>query len=209
MSGCEEKNSLKRSNPLDISKFKELKKDLLECLYEIDDRKLLQVAKIAKTLNETLINEKKIIWCGNGGSASQSDHLAAEFVGRFRLSDRKPLNSISLTSNNSTLTAIGNDYGFEDIFSRQLLAYGEMKDSLVVLSTSGKSSNIIRAMKTGKELGINVFAIFGENDNNLDKYCDECININSSSTARIQEMQLFIGHLICEYIDVRTNTFKT
>ena len=207
MYSCKENNSVERSNPLNISEFKELKKDLIETLNQFDDEKLLQVVKIARILNETFVNEKKIIWCGNGGSASQSDHLAAEFVGRFRIGNRKPLNSISLTSNNASLTAIGNDYGFEDIFSRQILAYGEMNDSLVVLSTSGKSSNIIRAMKTGKELGLNVFAIFGEDNKNVQKYCDECIVINSSNTARIQEIQLFIGHLICEYIDVRTNTF--
>ena len=186
-----------------INDFIEIKNRLISTLIAFEDKQLLEVENISKILYNTFKIGKKVIWCGNGGSASQADHLAAEFVGRFKLSDRKPLNSLSLTSNNALITAIANDYGYENIFSRQIDAIANPGDSLVVLSTSGKSPNIIKAMKAAKEIGLNVIAIFGNNNEEIEVKSDICIKINSSYTSHIQEVQLFIGHLICEYIDQR------
>ena len=188
-----------------INNFIEIKKRLIDTLEAFGEKQLLEVEKVSEIIYETFKVGKKVIWCGNGGSASQADHLAAEFVGRYKLKDRKPLNSISLTSNNALITAIGNDYGYEDIFSRQLNGIAKQGDSLVVLSTSGKSPNIVKSIKIGKELGLNVISIFGNKYEDVENYSDICITINSSFTSHIQELQLFIGHLICEYIDERIN----
>ena len=183
--------------------FADIKKRLIDTLDAFEEKQLLEVQKVSEILYETFKVGKKVIWCGNGGSASQADHLASEFVGRYKLRDRKPLNSISLTSNNALLTAIGNDYCYEDIFSRQLKAIANQGDSLVVLSTSGKSPNILKSIKVGKELGLNVISIFGIRNEEIENNSDICININSPFTSHIQELHLFIGHLICEYIDQR------
>ena len=203
MSTPNKKISYKEFHKFEINNFVKIKERLINTLVDFDIKQLLEVEDISKILYQTFKSGKKVIWCGNGGSASQSDHLAAEFVGRIKLSNRNPLDSISLSSNNGLITAIGNDYGFEDIFSRQLMACANAGDSLVVLSTSGRSPNVLKAIKVGKDIGLKVISIFGSKKEEIQKYCDRSINIRSSNTAHIQELQLFIGHLICEYIDQR------
>lgn len=144
---------------------------------------------------EALKNSNKILLCGNGGSASDCNHISAEFIGRFQ-KERKPLNAISLCSNNSIITAISNDYGFENVFKRQIEAQGNFGDILIAISTSAKSKNIINAINQAKSQGLKVILLTGENKSNLD--IDVEINAPSSVTCQIQEMHIATGHIICE-----------
>lgn len=158
--------------------------------------------KLAQVVYSTLDSKKCVFWCGNGGSAAESLHLAAEFVGRFR-NDRSPLPSISLNSDISVLTAISNDYGFEKVFARQLEALGKKGDTLILLSTSGDSPNIIEAIKMADSLGVNTIAFLGKSGGKALNLVSNSILIDSFDTARIQEMHLLLGHTICEYIDIK------
>ncbi len=143
----------------------------------------------------------KIIWCGNGGSASMASHLSAEFVGTFKIHNRKALNSISLSAESSLITAIANDFDFADIFSRQIEGLANKNDLLFVLSTSGESKNIINAIKISKKIGIKTIAFLGNGGGLCKDIADINIIINSSNTATIQEAHLFLGHLMCDLID--------
>ena len=149
---------------------------------------------------ESLAKGGTILWCGNGGSAADSQHLAAEFVGRFK-KDRKALRSIALTTDTSVLTCIANDYSYEDIFSRQLEALARTGDVLIVISTSGNSENILRALKTAKELGVKTIALLGKDGGLAEAHADLAIVIPSVSTARIQEAHILIGHILCDLIE--------
>ena len=142
----------------------------------------------------------KFMFCGNGGSAADSQHLAAEFTGRF-IKKVQPLPAIALTTDTSALTAIGNDFSFDDIFSRQISALGLKGDLLFAISTSGNSKNIIKAVKIAKSSGIFTVGLSGYSGGNLAKLADQSIVINSDHTARIQEMHILIGHIICEALD--------
>ncbi len=149
---------------------------------------------------ESLAKGGTLLWCGNGGSAADSQHLAAEFVGRFK-KDRKALRSVALTTDTSVLTCIANDYSYEDIFSRQLEALARTGDVLVVISTSGNSENVLRALKTGKELGVKTIALLGKDGGLAESHADLAIVIPSNSTARIQEAHILIGHILCDLIE--------
>jgi len=148
----------------------------------------------------SLKNGNKIIFCGNGGSAGDSQHLAAELMGRYKI-DREPLPAIALTVDTSAITAIGNDYGYENIFSRQLKGIGKKGDVLFAISTSGKSKNIICAVKEAKKIGIKVVALTGKNKNELSDISDICIHATSDETNHIQEMHIAIGQLICGIVE--------
>ena len=157
--------------------------------------------KIAtNTMIKALNSKNKIIYCGNGGSAADSQHLSAELMGRYKL-DRKPLPAISLTVDTSAITAIGNDYGFEYIFSRQLEGIGNKGDILYATSTSGESKNIIKAIEKAKEIGIKVICITGKDNNKMSKISDITIHAQSNETNHIQEMHIAIGQLICGIIE--------
>jgi len=158
--------------------------------------------KIVQVVYSTLDSKKCVFWCGNGGSAAESLHLAAEFVGRFK-NDRSPLPSISLNSDISVLTAISNDYGFEKVFARQLEALGEKGDTLILLTTSGDSPNIIEAIKMADALRVNTIAFLGKSGGKALNLVSDSIIIDSFDTARIQEMHLLLGHTICEYVDIK------
>lgn len=147
-----------------------------------------------------LRKDRKIIFCGNGGSAADSQHLAAEFMGRFLL-ERNPLPAISLTVDTSALTAISNDYGFENVFKRQLLGVGNKGDVLIGLSTSGNSKNIVAAFKAAKSQGISTIALTGGSNNLLDEFADVKIKVNSTETNFIQEAHIVIGHYICMKVE--------
>ena len=147
-----------------------------------------------------LIQKNKIIYCGNGGSAADSQHLSAELMGRYKL-DRKPLPAISLTVDTSAITAIGNDYGFEYIFSRQLEGIGNKGDILYATSTSGESKNVIKAIEKAKEIGIKVIFITGKDNNKMSEISDITIHAQSNETNHIQEMHIAIGQLICGIIE--------
>lgn len=142
----------------------------------------------------------KILFCGNGGSAADSQHLAAEIVGRFRL-NRAGLAAVSLTTDTSILTAMANDYGFEDVFRRQVEALGREGDLLVALSTSGRSAGVVKAAEQARKAGLKVIALTGEDPGPLGAVSDLAIRVPSRDTARIQESHIAAGHLICDLVE--------
>ncbi len=155
---------------------------------------------IAQIWIDTIEAGHKVVFCGNGGSAADSQHLAAELMGKYKL-DRKPLPAHSLTCNTSSLTAIGNDYGHEFIFSRQLEAIGAKGDVVVGLSTSGNSKNVIETFKVAKEKGIKTIAFTGENGGEMAKIADLSLKVPSNITNNIQELHIAAGHIICGIVE--------
>jgi len=151
---------------------------------------------------ESLSAGGTLFFCGNGGSAADSQHLAAEFVGRF-VKDREPISAISLTTDTSGLTCIANDYDFKNVFARQLRAIGRKGDVLIAISTSGNSENIIEAVKVAREKEIGVIGLLGRDGGMLVKKVNHAIVIPSDSTARIQEAHILVGHTICGAIEKR------
>lgn len=160
------------------------------------------VEQIAQLWIEALTNGNKVIFCGNGGSAADSQHLAAELMGRYKF-DRAPMPAMSLTVDTSALTAIGNDYGYDKVFSRQLRGIGNKGDVLVGISTSGNSKNILDAFAVAKDKGIKTVAFTGEAGGEMLKSADICLNVPSSTTNNIQEMHIACGHLICGIVEAR------
>lgn len=166
-----------------------------------DMRKIMpEVASAGLRVRTALEKGRKILICGNGGSAADSQHMAAEFVGRF-VKERQSLPALALTVDTSLLTAVGNDYGFDCVFSRQVEGLGQEGDVLIAISTSGNSANVVKAVKTAKEKGIYVIALTGENGGILAKESDLCLAVPSQVTARIQEMHIMIIHMICEIVE--------
>ena len=149
---------------------------------------------------ETLEAGHKILLCGNGGSAADAQHIAAELTGRYKI-ERKGLPAIALTTDTSALTAIGNDYGYEHVFSRQVEALARKGDLLIGISTSGNSRNVIYALQKAKEIGCRTIGFSGKGGGKMNDVCDLNIIIPSDDTARIQEMHIMIGHILCQLID--------
>ena len=158
-----------------------------------------EIESAVSQCNSALQTGHKIMFCGNGGSASQSQHLAAELVGRYKI-DRPAMNAISLTVDTSILTAVGNDYGYADVFCRQVEGIGHAGDVLFGLSTSGNSENIVRAFETAKKIGITTIAMTGSTPGCMGS-ADIVITVPSSVSNHIQEMHLAIGHLICGEVE--------
>ena len=158
-------------------------------------------SKICDLVSSTLEKNKTVFWCGNGGSAAESSHLAAELIGRFK-SNRRPLSSISLNSDIASITCIANDFGYEEIFSRQIEGLAKMGDVLIVLSTSGLSQNICNALIKSKELGVETVAFLGKEGGIAKGLANHSIVVASSETARIQEIHLLLGHTLCEAIEI-------
>ena len=144
---------------------------------------------------------RQAIFFGNGGSAADAQHLAAEMEGRFAF-DRRPLPAMALHANASTLTAIGNDYGYEQVFARPLRAHGKPGDVAVALSTSGNSANVVEAARLGGELGLKVIALTGEGGGALAEIANVLIAIPSRDTARIQEAHILVGHVLCQWVEL-------
>jgi len=142
----------------------------------------------------------KILLCGNGGSAADSQHLAAELTGRF-IHDRRPLAAIALSTDTSALTCIGNDYSFDEIFARQVAGLGRAGDLLIGISTSGNSRNVIRAVEEAQKLGMQTIGLLGRDGGQLSKLCAHSIVVPSQVTARIQEAHILIGHTLCGLIE--------
>mgnify|MGYP001194543522 CR=1 FL=1 len=155
---------------------------------------------VANVLIECISSGNKVIFCGNGGSAADSQHLAAEFMGRF-LRDRKPLPSIALTVDTSAITAIGNDYGYDQIFSRQLRGIAKSGDVLIGISTSGASKNIIEAFKAASDIGVISVALTGSSNSEMSSLSDYSIKAPSGETNYIQEMHIMIGHYLCYCVE--------
>jgi len=144
----------------------------------------------------------KLMLCGNGGSAADSQHLAAEFTGRF-IKDRPPIAAVALSTDTSALTCIGNDYSFNDIFSRQIQALGKVGDCLIAISTSGNSGNVLSAVAAAKSLGISTIGLLGRDGGKLKAQCDVSIVVPSQVTARIQEAHILIGHSLCGAVELK------
>ncbi len=161
---------------------------------------LNDIEKICKLINKSILQGNKILLFGNGGSAADAQHIAAEFTGRF-VKERLPLPAIALTTDTSAITAIGNDYGFDQIFERQVKALAHKGDILLGISTSGNSSNVLRALNAGKSIGCINIGLSGNDGGEMNDVCDVNLIIPSNITARIQEMHILIGHIICLSID--------
>lgn len=153
--------------------------------------------EIAKAWIASLEQGNKIMFCGNGGSAGDSQHLAAELVGRYKI-NRPALPALALTVDTSALTAIANDFGYEQVFSRQVEGLGRAGDCLVGISTSGNSQNIVNAFIKAKETGIKTIAFTGEGGGKMKELADICLNVPSSVTNNIQEMHIACGHILCD-----------
>jgi D-sedoheptulose 7-phosphate isomerase len=163
-----------------------------------DQQPLLE--RIAREMSRAIATGRKILWCGNGGSAADSQHLAAELVGRF-LRERRGLPSIALTTNTSILTAIGNDYGYDHVFRRQVEAICLPGDVVVGISTSGNSKNVCTALEAARDLGAFTVAFTGMNGGAVAGIAHETIHVASTETPRIQEGHILCGHMLCDYIE--------
>lgn len=159
-----------------------------------------QINLVIEAFRETLAQNGKILFCGNGGSAADAQHLAAELSGRFYY-DRSPLYAEALHVNTSYLTAAGNDIGFAQIYARAVEAKGRKGDLLVALSTSGESENVVEATKKAQEVDMNVVSLTGETSGSMEQYSNWLIKIPSSNTPRIQEGHILVGHIICECVE--------
>lgn len=153
-----------------------------------------------KLLTDTVMAGRKVLIAGNGGSAADAQHIAAELTGRY-VKDRKALPAIALTVDTSALTAISNDYGFERVFARQVEAFARPGDLFIAISTSGNSPNIIQALHTARELGCKIIGLSGRDGGQMNNLCDLNIIIPDDVTARIQEMHILIGHIFCKAVD--------
>ena len=160
---------------------------------------ITQIRSLVNKCVNSLKNGGKIIFCGNGGSFADSQHLAAEFVSRLRF-DRPPVASIALGTNNSNFSAIANDYGFEQVFSREILALGEENDIFIPISTSGKSLNILDAIRVAKVKDIETFGFSGGTGGEMVDLCDVIV-IPSNSTEKIQEVHIMLGHILCAMVE--------
>lgn len=167
----------------------------------IQDRAMLKMIEMfSEVISKSLQNNGKILFCGNGGSASDAQHLAAEFVGRFQC-ERRALPAISLCGNTATLTAVANDYGYQEVFARAVEGLMKPEDVLVGISTSGDSENIYRAVLKAKEIGGSTVALLGKTGGKIRKPADYSIIVPSDCTARIQESHIMIGHIVCEVVE--------
>lgn len=171
-----------------IENFSKLKSKS-SCIEEIADAWIMSLAQ-----------GNKIMFCGNGGSAADSQHLAAELVGRYKI-NRSAIPAMSLTVDTSALTAIANDFGYEQVFVRQVEGLGKAGDCLVGISTSGNSQNIVNAFLKAKEMGIKTIAFTGEGGGKMRELADICLNVPSSATNNIQEMHIACGHILCDIVE--------
>ena len=160
------------------------------------------IQSIAEVMVKALRDGKRILWCGNGGSAADAQHLAAELSGRFYY-DRPPLNSEAMHCNTSYMTAVANDYGYDLIYSRMIDGACKPGDVLVGISTSGNSKNICNAFRKAKELGVITVAMTGETGGEMKSMADYLLNVPSTDTPRIQESHIMLGHIICEIVEAK------
>lgn len=185
-----------------IELIKERVKDSIEIKNNIlkNEELLKKIQLSSELIIETIKKGNKVIFCGNGGSAADAQHLAAELMGKFYI-NRKPMQALSLTVNTSVLTAIGNDFGYEEVFVRQLEGISKEGDVIVGISTSGNSENIVKAFEYAKNNNLKIIAFTGENGGKMRRYSDILINVPSKDTPRIQESHITIGHIICEIVE--------
>ncbi|WP_418960804.1 D-sedoheptulose-7-phosphate isomerase [Streptomyces tritici] len=173
---------------------------LCEAVDRLDGADLQRLARWGRRLAAVATNGGRLLAAGNGGSAAQAQHLTAELVGRYR-DDRPAYSALSLHAETSSVTAIGNDYGFEQVFARQVAAHGRAGDVLVLLSTSGRSPNLLSAAMTARSRGLGVWALTGPAPNPLAEAVDEALTVEAKATATVQETHLVAVHLLCEFFD--------
>ncbi len=171
-----------------------------ELIDKVIDYLQYDIEKICEIALKTIKKGNKIILMGNGGSAADAQHIAAEFTGRYKV-ERKGLPAIALTTDTSALTAIGNDYGYKHVFARQVEAIAQKGDLLIGISSTGNSENVIEAFKKGKEIGCNSIGLSGKGGGLFNNQCDFNLVVPSQDTPRVQEMHILIGHIICQIID--------
>lgn len=155
---------------------------------------------LAGIMRASLDSGGKLLFCGNGGSAADAQHLAAEFVGRF-VKERRPLPALALHANTSTLTAVANDYGYDAVFEREVRAHGRRGDVLIAISTSGNSPSIVRAAQAARDMDLITIGMTGAEGGKLKSLCDRCLCVPSTITARIQEVHILLGHILCELVE--------
>ena len=177
----------------EFSSHLETIKSVIDCMED-------DLEKASQIVVDTLKSGNKILLCGNGGSAADAQHIAAELTGRYK-TERKALAGIALTTDTSALTAIGNDYGYERVFDRQVEALAREGDLLIGISTSGNSVNIISALKLAKELGCSTVGLSGRGGGEMSQVCDINLIVPSENTPRIQEMHILLGHTMCHIVD--------
>lgn len=170
-----------------------------KAIYE-DALFLDRIEKVCKKIIEAYRNKNKVLLCGNGGSAADAQHIAAELSGRFYF-DRPPLYAEALHVNTSYLTAVANDYSYADIFGRLLQGIGQKGDILIGISTSGNSGNVIKAFEVAHKLEMTTIALTGKSGGKMKDMCDFLLNVPSQDTARIQESHILIGHILCEFVE--------
>jgi len=176
----------------------------IELKKKVQDRFSGQIIEVANLLGACLKRGKKIFFCGNGGSAADAQHLAAELIVRLKKdSGRKALPALALSTNTSLLTACSNDFGFKQVYARQIEALGQKGDCLVAISTSGKSPNVNQACKAARKKGLEVVSLLGGNGGTQGRLSDRKIIVPSSDTPRVQEAHITIGHIICDLIERR------
>ncbi|MFH0738683.1 MAG: D-sedoheptulose 7-phosphate isomerase [Candidatus Omnitrophota bacterium] len=181
-------------------KIKDILLESIQVKEELLRKHVGQIMEIANLIKEALKSKGKVILFGNGGSASDSEHIAAEFIGRFK-KDRTALAAIALTTNTSVLTSLANDYGYETVFSRQIEALAGKNDIAIGISTSGKAKNVAAGIRQAKKMGVKTIALTGGDGGELAKLADLSLVVPSLVTARIQEAHITIGHIICELIE--------
>lgn len=181
-------------------KIKDILLESIQVKEEIIRSHLSTIVEIVNTIKNSLKKGGKVIIFGNGGSAADSQHIAAELVGRLK-KDRTALAAIALTTNTSILTALANDYGYESIFIKQIEALAKKDDVVIGISTSGRAKNVIKAMSEAKKMGLKTICLTGRDGGELTKISDISLNVPSASTTRIQEAHITIGHIICELIE--------
>ena len=183
--------------------IKEIEKSIEVKINVLNNNTIIeQLNSLVNNCIQSLKSGGKIIFCGNGGSFADSQHLAAEFISRLRF-DRAPLASIALGTNSSIMSAIGNDYGYDLVFKREILALGNSNDIFIPISTSGNSGNVIDAINAAKEKGIKTVAFTGGTGGKMSNTC-ECIIVPSSSTEKIQEVHIMLGHILCFLIEEKS-----
>jgi D-sedoheptulose 7-phosphate isomerase len=181
--------------------------DHIEVIRNLADQQH-NIEAVAKAMVRSITAGGKIIWCGNGGSAADSQHLAAELVGRFRR-ERRGLASIALTTDTSILTAVGNDYGYDQVFSRQVEALCLLEDVVVGISTSGSSRNVCKAIQAARAIGATTIAMTGRDGGELGIFADIAICADAKDTARIQEAHILVGHILCDWIETSISARKS
>ncbi len=184
-----------------ISEIKKSLEESITTLKLISQDKIDQILQATKIMTDTLKKGNKILIAGNGGSAADAQHIAAEIVGRYKIM-RKGFPAIALTTDTSILTAIGNDFGFNTIFSRQIEALGKKDDLFIALSTSGNSENVIKGVELARSRGIKIIGLTGHDGGKLKELCDCWIGVPSVNTPRIQEAHITIGHIMCEFTEL-------